>query len=171
MRAIMAASVVGYTTIIAVDLKPNRLQLASEIGATHTVNATEDDLVEAIQQLTNGGAQYSFESTGVAPVIRQPVDALRPLEVCGMVGQLRPEDEAPLNPKTILLGRTLRGIVQGNTVPQTLIPRIIELYLQARFPIDRLIRYYTLDEINQAAADSERGTVISRYEIQKSIEG
>ena len=75
MCAIMAARVVGYTTIIAVDLKPNRLQLASELGATHTLNAAEDDPVEAIQQLTNGGVHYSFESTGVAPVIRQAVDA------------------------------------------------------------------------------------------------
>ena len=160
MCAIMAARVVGCTTIIAVDLKPNRLQLASELGATHTINAAEDDPVDAIQQLTNGGVHYSFESTGVAPVIRQAVDALRPLGVCGMVGQVRPGDEVSLDPNTILLGRTLRGIVQGDAVPQTLIPRIIELYLQGRFPIDRLIQYYTLDEINQAAADSERGTVI-----------
>ena len=156
----MASRVVGRTTIIAVDLKPNRLQLARELGATHTVNAAEDDPVKAIQQLTHGGAQYSFESTGVAPVIRQAVDALRPLGVCGMVGQVRPGDEVSLDPNTILLGRTLRGIVQGDAVPQTLIPRIIELYLQDRFPIDRMIQYYTLDEINQAAADSERGTVI-----------
>ena len=77
-----------------------------------------------------------------------------------MVGQVRPGDEVSLDANTILLGHTLRGIVRGDAVPQTLIPRIIELHLQARFPIDRLIRYYTLDEINQAAADSDRGTVI-----------
>ncbi len=160
MSAIMAARVVGCTTIIAVDIKPNRLKLASELGATHTINAAEDDPVEAIQELTHGGVHYAFESTGVARVIRQAVDALRPLGVCGMVGQVRPGDEVSLDPNTILLGRTLRGIVQGDAVPQTLIPRIIELYLQGRFPVDRLIRFYPLDEINQAAADSVQGTVI-----------
>ena len=77
-----------------------------------------------------------------------------------MVGQVRPGDEVSLDTSTILLGRTLSGIVQSDAVPQTLIPRIIELYLQDRFPIDRLIRYYTVDEINQAAADSKHGTII-----------
>jgi len=160
MCAIMAARVVGCTTIIAVDLKANRLELAKELGATHTVNAADDDPVEAIRQLTGGGVHYSLESTGVAPVIRQAVDALRPLGVCGMVGQVRPGDEVSIDPNVMLNGRALRGIVQGDAVPQILIPRIIELYRQGRFPIDRLIRYYTLDEINQAAADSEEGTVI-----------
>ena len=77
-----------------------------------------------------------------------------------MVGHVRPGNAVSLDPNTILLGRTLHGIVQGDAVPQTLIPRVIELYLQDRFPIDRLNRYYTLDEINQAAADSEHGTII-----------
>jgi len=68
-------------------------------------------------------------------------------------------------PLPCVLGHEGAGIVEAvgsqcTHVPQTLIPRIIELYLQDRFPIDRLIRYYTLDEMNQAAADSERGTVI-----------
>ncbi len=155
----MAARVVGCTTIIPVDLKPHRLQLATEVCATHALNAAEEDPVEAIQQLTNGGAHYSFESTGVAPVIRQTVDVLLPLGVCGMVGQVRPGEEVSLDANTKPLGRTLRGIVQGDAVPQNLIPRIIELYLQVRLLIDLLIRYYPLDEINQAATDSEHGTI------------
>ena len=160
MCAIMAGRIVGCTTIIAVDVKANRLQIARELGATHAIDAAETDPVQEIQRITSGGVNYSFESTGVAKVIRQAVDALRPLGVCGMVGQVRPGEEVSLDPYTILLGRTLRGIVQGDAIPQILIPQIIDLYLQGRFPIDRLIEYYALDEINKAATDSEQGKVI-----------
>jgi aryl-alcohol dehydrogenase len=60
----------------------------------------------------------------------------------------------------ILLGRTVRGIIQGDSVPDIFIPRLIELHLQGRFPFDRLIKFYTLAEINQACADSEEGVVL-----------
>ncbi|MGK2927337.1 MAG: NAD(P)-dependent alcohol dehydrogenase [Lysobacterales bacterium] len=160
MCAVMAGRVAGCTTIIAVDVKDNRLQLAQELGATHIINAAVTDPVQEIQRITKGGVNYSFESTGVTKVIRQAVDALRPLGVCGMVGQVPPGEEVSLDPWTILLGRTLRGIIQGDAIPQILIPQIVDLYLQDRFPIDRLIQYYPLEEINKAAAESEEGTVI-----------
>jgi aryl-alcohol dehydrogenase len=160
MCAVMAGRVAGCTSIIAVDVKDNRLRLAQELGATHIINAAETEPVQEIQRITRGGVNYSFESTGVTKVIRQAVDALRPLGVCGMVGQVPPGDEVSLDPWTILLGRTLRGIIQGDAIPQILIPQIVDLYLQGRFPIDRLIQYYPLEEINKAAAESEQGAVI-----------
>lgn len=160
MCAIMAARVAGCTAIIAVDVKDNRLEVAQDLGATHVINAAQTDPVQEIQRITKGGVNFSFESTGVTKVIRQAVDALRPLGVCGMVGQVRPGEEVSLDPWTILLGRTLRGIIQGDAIPQILIPQIVELYQQGRFPIDRLIEYYPLEEINKAATDSEQGAVI-----------
>jgi aryl-alcohol dehydrogenase len=156
----MAARVAGCTTIIAVDMKDNRLHLAKELGATHIINAAVTDPVQKIQRITRGGVNFSFESTGVTKVIRQAVDALRPLGVCGMVGQVPPGEEVSLDPWTILLGRTLRGIIQGDAIPQIVIPQIAELYMQGRFPIDRSIKYYQLEEINMAVADSERGEVV-----------
>ncbi len=160
MCAVIAARVAGCTTIIAVDMKANRLELAQDLGATHVINAADMDPVQEIRNFTKGGVNYSFESTGVTKVIRQAVDALRPLGVCGMVGQVPPGDEVSLDPWTILLGRTLRGIIQGDAIPQILIPQIVDLYLQGRFPIDRLIEYYPLEDINRAAVDSEQGAVI-----------
>ena len=160
MCAVMAARVSGCTIIIAVDVKANRLELAQELGATHVINAAETDPVQEIQRITKGGVNYSFESTGVAKVIRQAVSALRPLGVCGMVGQVQPGQEVSIDPWTILHGRTLRGIIQGDAIPQILIPQIVELHLQGRFPIERLIEYYPLEDINKAVADSEQGTVV-----------
>ncbi len=60
---------------------------------------------------------------------------------------------------TILFGRTVRGIIQGDSVPQVFIPRLADLYAQGRFPFDRLVKAYPLEEINQAAEDSESGRV------------
>lgn len=57
-------------------------------------------------------------------------------------------------------GKTIRGILQGESIPQVFIPQLVELHAQGRFPFDKLVRFYELDQINQAAADSEKGTTI-----------
>ena len=160
MSAIMAARVVGCTTIVGVDVKPNRLELARELGATHTINPAETpNVVEQIQQITGGGADYAIETTASPAVFRQAVDCLTLLGVCGLIGAAALGTEVALDMNTILFGRTVRGIIDGDSVPDLFIPRLIELYAQGRFPFDRLVKDYPLDQINQAAADSEQGTV------------
>ena len=159
MSAIMAARVVGCTTIVGVDVKPNRLELARELGATHTINPTEANVVEEIQRITGGGADYSIETTASPEVFRQAVDCLTFLGVCGLIGAAALGTEVTLDMNTILFGRTVRGIIEGDSVPDIFIPRLIELYAQGRFPLDRLIQPYPLDQINQAAEDSEQGGV------------
>lgn len=162
LSAVMAARAVGATTIIAVDTKPNRLQLALELGATHTVNAAEEDSVEAVQRITNGlGVDYSLESTGVPAVLRQAIDALDIGGVCGVVGAPALGTEATFDWNGLMVpGKTVRGIVEGDSVPDIFIPQLIDLYAQGRFPFDKLVKFYPLEEINQAAADSERGDTL-----------
>jgi aryl-alcohol dehydrogenase len=155
--AIMAARTVGCTTIIAIDVKPSRLALARELGATHTVDPSEADPVEAIRKLTGGGVDYSLETTAEAAVFRQAVDALDVPGVCGLIGAAPLGTEATFDMNSILFGRTIRGIVEGNSVPDVFIPRLIELHGQGRFPFDRLIQFYPLDQINRAAEDSLAG--------------
>ena len=159
MSAIMAARVAGCTTIVGVDVKPNRLELARELGATHTINPAEADPVEEIKQITGGGANYALETTASPPVFRQAVDSLTWLGVCGLIGAAALGTEATFDMNTILFGRTVRGIIEGDSVPDIFIPRLLELYTQGRFPIDRLIRQYPLADINRAAEDSEQGRV------------
>ncbi len=60
----------------------------------------------------------------------------------------------------IMFGRTVRGIIEGDSLPDIFIPQLIELYLQGHFPFDRLIKHYALNEINQAVQDSERGDTL-----------
>lgn len=161
LSAIMAARVVGCATIIAVDMNADRLSLAQELGATHVINPADGSPVEAIQALTAGeGVQYSLECTGLPAVVRQAVDALRLTGVCGTIGVAPLGTEFSLDMNAVLFGRTVRGIIEGDSVPDIFIPHLVELWRQGRFPFDRLIRKYPLSQIEEAAQASEKGEVL-----------
>jgi aryl-alcohol dehydrogenase len=160
MSAVLAAVVCGCTTIVAVDVHSNRLKMAEELGATHTVNASETDPVEAILDITRGGAQFSLECVGNPKVLRQAVDVLPRLGVCGLTGVVPPGTEVALNMDLIMNARTVTGILGGDAIPELFIPRLIELHSQGRFPFDRMISFYPFDEINRAVEDMEKGRVM-----------
>jgi aryl-alcohol dehydrogenase len=160
MSAVLGAVVCGCTTIIAVDMSPERLKIAEELGATHTVNAREVNPVEAILDLTGGGPNFSLECVGNPSVFRQAVDVLPLLGVCGLVGVVAPGTEVTLNMDLIMNGRTVRGVIEGDAVPDLFIPKLIELYRQGRFPFDRMITFYPFEEINKAVEEMEKGLVI-----------
>jgi aryl-alcohol dehydrogenase len=160
MSAVLAAVVCGCTTIIAVDIHSDRLEMAKEFGATHTVNAGEVDPVEAIRDMTGGGADFSLECVGNPKVLRQAVDVLPRLGVCGLLGVVPPGTEVALDMDLLMNGRAVKGILGGDAIPDLFIPKLIELYSQGRFPFDRLITFYPFDEINQAVEDMEAGHVM-----------
>ena len=164
MSAVLAAVVCGCTTIIAIDINADRLEVAKEFGATHTFNSGKVDPVEAIQDITGEGADFTLECVGNPKVLRQAVDSLRrcgpPCGVCGLLGGVPPGTEVALDMQRVMNGRTLRGIVEGDAIPDLFIPKLIELYKQGRFPFDRLISFYPLDDINKAVEDMEKGRVI-----------
>ncbi len=161
LSAIMAARVVGCTTIIGIDIRPDRLKLASELGATHTINGSEGNTLEQIQKMTKGkGADYTLETTGRPQILRQAVDCLRFTGVCGLIGAAPLGTEVNIDMNNILFGRTLRGIVEGDSIPDIFIPQLIELYVQGRFPFDKLIKKYKLEEINEAVEATEKGSVL-----------
>ena len=160
MSAIMAAAAVGCATIVAVDLLDARLALAKTLGATHVVNAGAGNPVEAIQAITGDGAQYSLECTGVPSVVRQAVECLRLTGVAGTMGVAPLGTEVTLDMASLLFGRTLRGIIEGDSVPDLFIPKLVALWRQGRFPFDKLVRTYPLAEIQRAAEESERGEVL-----------
>jgi aryl-alcohol dehydrogenase len=160
MSALLASVVCGCTTIIAVDVIAERLEKAKEFGATHTINANEGDPVQAIMDITDGGAEYSLECVGNPKVLRQAVDVLPRLGVCGLLGVVPPGTEVGLNMDLIMNGRTVRGVLAGDSISDLFIPRLLDLYSQGRFPFDKLITFYPFDEINKAVEDMEHGRVI-----------
>ena len=161
LSAIMAAVVAGCTTIIAIDVKPSRLALAGALGATHQVDASEGNVADAIRGIIAAGTDSALDTTGRPEIIYQAVEALAPRGVCGIIGGAPPGTEVRLSYGSMLYGgRSVRGIIEGDSIPKLFIPTLIELYLQGRFPFDRLIAYYPLEQINEAVAASERGEVV-----------
>jgi aryl-alcohol dehydrogenase len=158
LSAVMAARVAGAATIVAVDVQPARLALAEELGATHTFDGRRDDLLAALHDATGGGAQHSFDTTGVPSVIATAVQALRPTGTCGLVGIQ--QGDLVLDPFTLSLGRTVMGIFEGDAVPQVFIPRLIALWRQGRFPFDRLVEVVPLDQVNEAERASAAGEMV-----------
>ena len=162
LSAVMAAATSGCATIIAVDLKAARLELALALGATHTLNGAQVDAVEAIRSITRGGADYALETAGAGSpaLIRQAVECLTIPGVCGLVGAAPPNLELTLTHGSLLWGRAVRGILEGDSNPHLFIPALVDLHARGRFPLERLVSFYPLHEINRASAEAEEGVVV-----------
>ena len=161
MSGLMAAKIAGCNPIIAVDVHDNRLALARELGATHTINhAGKDKVVSQIHATVPGGVRFSLETSAIPGVLREAVDILAPLGTCVLVGSARFGTEAAIDMPVIQDGRVLRGVMQGDSRPDEFIPELIDLMMDGKLPIGRMVRAYELADINQAAADTLTGTTI-----------
>jgi aryl-alcohol dehydrogenase len=160
LSAIMAARATGCSTIVGVDINERRLDLARDLGATHAIDARQGNAAEIIRGITHGGADYSIDATGVPAVTRQAVECLRVPGTCGLVGGAPFGTEFSFAWESLFFGRGIRGIVAGEVVPELFIPRLIELYRDGRFPFDRLLEFYALAEINEAAGAAAEGRVL-----------
>ena len=160
LAAVMAARVVDCTTIVAVDLNDQRLALAQSLGATHIINGGRDNVLATIKNILHFGAHHSVECTGNPVVLRHAVDCLQPKGSCAMVGVAGLATEVSLNMQFMLNGRTLRGVMEGDSNPAVFIPQLIALWREGRFPFDRLVKFYPFEDINQAVTDTELGRVL-----------
>jgi len=161
LSAILGAVVCGCTKIIAVDILPERLKLAQELGATHVINGKEVDPVEEIKKITcNKGADYSVECTGNPAVIRKAVESVKILGTCALVSVIPPGLDIKLDWTAITAGRIVRGVYEGDSVPDLLIPQLVDLYKAGHFPFDKLVTYRPLSEINQAVEGTHTGKAV-----------
>ncbi|GAA5936633.1 NAD(P)-dependent alcohol dehydrogenase [Sporobolomyces koalae] len=159
--AVFAASYLGVSTIIAVDLVPSRLALALETGAHHTIDGSRADVVEQIQKLTDGGATYAIEATGVVPVLRNAWASLAYAGTVVSLGNPGPGIRPPFDVHDMVnTGKAWRGCVEGDSNPPQFIPFLIELYKQGKFPIDRLSKLYPVEEWDAAVSAMKSGEVI-----------
>jgi aryl-alcohol dehydrogenase len=159
LGAIMAGRVAGATRIVAVDVVPSRLEIALELGATDVVDARDTDPVAAIRELTRGGAGFTFNTTRSPRVYDQMVAALAPQGTAGFVGPPH-EDWVPDLTAVMHGGHAIIGIVQGGVAADVIVPLLIDLHRQGRFPFHRLIREYDFERIADAFRDSESGATI-----------
>ena len=157
MSALMAAKALGAGRIVAVDRVESRLALARELGATDTINTSEQNLAEALAAL--GGVDQAVDTSGVPALIAAAVGGLKERGTCVLLGASK-QTEVTLNILPLISGRVIRGVVNGDCDPAILIPQLIDWYLEGRFPIDKLSAFYPLDRINEAVADSTSGKTI-----------
>jgi aryl-alcohol dehydrogenase len=160
--AIMAGKVAGCSRIIAVDIHDDRLALAKEIGATDTINTREKDLTEEIMRLTgDSGADYVLDTTARPELLRKAADGLGLRGTLALVGAAAPGTEVTFEiGLSLVKGWTFKTIIQGSSVPQVFIPKLIDLWRDGRFPMDKLMRNYDLADINKGFADSAAGTTV-----------
>ncbi|MCX4705558.1 NAD(P)-dependent alcohol dehydrogenase [Streptomyces sp. NBC_01373] len=161
LSAVMAAALTPATTIVAVDRVAERLSLAKELGATHTVNAGETDLAEALAGITGGqGADGVVETTGNVGVLRQGVDALAARGTLVIVGAPPFGSEVALDVNGMLGGKRVVGLTLGDAETQTFIPALVKLVKEGRLPLHRLISTYPFADIDQAVRDMGAGKAI-----------
>jgi S-(hydroxymethyl)glutathione dehydrogenase/alcohol dehydrogenase len=160
LNAVQGAAIVGAEQIVAVDVHPRKLELARAFGATHAVDASRDDPVAAIRELTGGrGADYTFEAVGGKKTIEQAYAAVRSGGTCVVIGIGPREESIELNVFMLpVLEKRLLGCWYGGAHVHRDLPRLLALYRAGRLKLDELVsRTYRLDEVNEAFADMVAG--------------
>lgn len=159
MAAMMAGVASDCGTVVAVDVHDGRLALARELGATHTVRGDAPDMVQQLRAILPAGASFTVDTSGKPPSIKAAIDMLAQCGTCAVLA-VAPGAEVTFMPSMLLAGRRIIGVTEGDADPQEFIPRMIALHEAGRFPYDRLIKFYTLGEINEAIADMRSGATI-----------
>lgn len=161
LSAVLAARVAGAARIVAIDPIAVRRELAEEFGATDLVDPRTDDAIAVMRRVGADGADFALDTTGLPAVIRQATDGLAPRGRCAILGASPLGTDIVLDAVHMMTGgRELVGTVEGNSTPAQMVPRLIGLYRQGRFPYDRMITRYPFDAINQALADTEQGRCV-----------
>jgi aryl-alcohol dehydrogenase len=158
MAAVLAAAEIGASRIVAVDRVAPRLELAEELGATHTIDASSgEDLAMALLG-TGGTVNHVFDTTGHPGAIRSAVDAMAARGICAIVGVQA--DDLVLGPRSLTNGKVVTAVYEGDAVPQIEIPRLIGMWRRGQFPLERLVTTYPLSQINQAEEDLTSGRIL-----------
>lgn len=161
LAAMMAGRISGCIKVIAVDIVPERLELAKELGATHTINSKEEDAVAKIKELTNGyGVDWTVDTTGLPVVIKNGVAALAQGGTCAAIAVTPHLIEISTWNDLCVDDKKIVGVNMGDSIPQIDIPRLIEFYKLGWFDFDKTEKFYDFEDINQANQDSVSGKTI-----------
>jgi S-(hydroxymethyl)glutathione dehydrogenase/alcohol dehydrogenase len=159
LSVVQGAALANASQIIAVDLLDNKLDYATSFGATHTINASRENAVETIRELTGGvGVDYAFDAIGDARVSRACYDAVRRGGTAVVVGMAPTGTEISI-PATIAgEEKVVKGCFYGSTRPATDFKRLVDFYKRGALKLDGMVtRTYSLEQINEAFAALARG--------------
>ena len=154
LNVIQGARIVGANMIVGVDLNPARKEIAERFGMTHFVNPkeVEGDIVPYLVDLTNGGADHSFECIGNVEVMRQALECChKGWGECTIIGVAGAGQEISTRPFQLVTGRVWRGTAFGGAKGRTDVPKIVDWYMDGKIEIDPLITHkMPLEDINKA---------------------
>ena len=152
LSAVMGAVTVNAEKIIGVDIKDNKLEMTRKFGVTHTINSTKEDVVNKIKELTDGlGVDYAFDTIGLPEVVVQALSAVRSGGTAVVVGANADWVEVSLSFSSFPVEKRLLGCLYGSCQPPVDIPRIIDLYMAGKLPLDQLItKRFPIEKINDA---------------------
>jgi len=163
LNVIQGAQLAGAITIIAIDVNPSKLARATTFGATHLINATTEDALARVRELTRGeGADFSFEAVGHPTTMRQCWELARPGGTVVMVGIAPQGSELSLPANRVVREeRRLLGSFYGSARPHIDMPLILELYTAGKIKLDELAtHHFSLAQINEAVHSLESGEAI-----------
>ncbi|MGH7906713.1 MAG: zinc-binding dehydrogenase, partial [Candidatus Binataceae bacterium] len=161
LAAIQGARIAGARMIIAVDMHESKLALARRLGATHTVDASQGEPVEAIRKITGHGVNYSFEAIGLKAVAEQAFKSLTQGGVATIIGMIPLGQKIEVDGFSLFWGeRRLQGSNMGSNRFRVDMPRYIDLYMQGRLDLDSMIsKRARLEDINEAFRAMKAGEV------------
>jgi S-(hydroxymethyl)glutathione dehydrogenase/alcohol dehydrogenase len=167
LNVVQGGAMVAAHPIIAVDVKPARLEHARALGATHGIDASREDPGAAIRALTGRGADYAFVAVGDTRAVAQAVESLSPAGTCVLIGVPATGATVPLDVRPLVTAeRVIRGCSYGGARTREDLPRLVALYLAGKLRVDELItKRYDLDEANEAfralaAGELGRGLIV-----------
>ena len=161
VSALLGCVLAGCYPLIAVDVVPSKLEFAKELGASHTLNSRDEDVVKALRQITRIGPDYAFDSVGAVPTINLALNSVRAGGTAVIVGMHALKQEVPISAAALIAqNKRLLGCFAGSSRPLVDLPKLVELYRAGKLPVDKLITHrYPLDQVKQAFADLEAGKV------------
>lgn len=163
MSALLAARLYDFERVIAIDVNPDKLELARTFGATHVLNARDSNFADEVYQLTDGaGVDYCFESAGRAETIEKAYALVRKQGgLCIFASHPPHGDKISLDPFDLICGKNIRGTWGGEVKPDQDIKTFSALYADGTLPLEALVsKSYRLDEINLAVEDLKNRNIV-----------
>lgn len=161
LNAIIGAKLAGASRILALDINPNKFDMARKLGATAVFDSSDDNVQEAVKTHISGGVDYAFETAGAVPAMEVAYKITRRGGMTVTTGLPHPKHEFSFPQVTLTAEeRTIKGSYVGSCIPTRDIPQFIDLYKQGRLPVDELLSgTLALDDINEGFDRLQKGDV------------
>lgn len=161
LNSVLAAHLSGCSTIIAIDVLEERLNIAHAAGATHTINAKKDTISKSIRDILPNGVDYVIDTTAMNENIVQAIDALIKSGTLALVGVGPNDRQLNVNMMTLFTkGIRIHSICAGEAIADTFIPKMVDLFMQGKYPFEKFLTFYHFNDIQKAIEDQRKGKII-----------